>query len=98
MNREFNNELKPNPIKKENDLNEVKIVKEDENEKTLDNKDFNALIKDYSLFILKILPAIFIGATLHLLDSISFGPIVFPSHGVLPKTYIQAGISMCLVR
>jgi len=100
VNREFNNELNPNFIKKENgNLNEVKIVKDHNgNEKFMNKWDFKTLIKNWFILILKILPAIFIGALLHLFDSITFGSIIFPNHEVLPKTCVQSGISMFLVR
>lgn len=100
MNREFNNKLKPNFIKKEDgNLNEIKILKDqDGNEKNMNKKNFNTLIKDCSLLILKILPAIFIGTLLNLFYSITFGSIIFPNHEVLPKTCVQSGISMFLVR
>jgi len=53
---------------------------------------------NWTVQCIKFLPAVLLGVLLNLLDSLSYGIIIFPKHESMPSTYVQSGISMFLVR
>jgi len=59
--------------------------------------DFYTYMTNWTLQFFKVLPAVLLGVLLNLLDSLSYGIIIFPKHETMPKTYVQSGISMFLV-
>jgi SulP family sulfate permease len=54
-------------------------------------------LQTWSIQCIKFLPAVLLGVLLNLLDSLSYGIIIFPKHESMPSTYVQSGISMFLV-
>lgn len=58
---------------------------------------FILFMRSWSFQILKFMPAVLLGVLLNLLDSLSYGIIIFPKHDAMPSTYVQSGISMFLV-
>jgi len=59
--------------------------------------DFHSFMRHWTIQFFKVLPAVLLGVLLNLLDSLSYGIIIFPKHETMPKTYVQSGISMFLV-
>jgi len=57
---------------------------------------FKTHMKIFTIQFFKFLPAVLLGVLLNLLDSLSYGIIIFPKHETMPKTYVQSGISMFL--
>ncbi|OUM60580.1 hypothetical protein PIROE2DRAFT_63055 [Piromyces sp. E2] len=60
-------------------------------------ENFTFYMKSWTIQFFKYLPAVLLGVLLNLLDSLSYGIIIFPKHETMPHTYVQSGISMFLV-
>jgi len=59
---------------------------------------FKTYMLSWIVQFFKFLPAVLLGVLLNLLDSLSYGIIIFPKHESMPSTYVQSGISMFLFR